>query len=135
MSLYYPDTKVLIVMQTAYSFPAVIEIQEREREWAWKGLWTETHLLQYRVTTTLSLPQRAPWISAQLTYQLLIDNCRNWLNFQTRMIVSVGIWSMGQIFLLDRNTWYQACACQKIKSNNYTRNIYMNIKWMWFPNL
>ena len=32
MSLYYPDMKVFIVMQTAYSFPAVIEAQERERE-------------------------------------------------------------------------------------------------------
>ena len=32
LSLYYPDMKVFIIMQTAYSFLAVIEEPERERE-------------------------------------------------------------------------------------------------------
>ena len=32
LSLYYPDMKVFIVMQTAYSFLAVIKAQETEKE-------------------------------------------------------------------------------------------------------
>ena len=55
------------------------------------------------------------------------------------IVVPVWISSMGQIALFQ-NYWYLIRLCAKnnkkeVLRNNYSKNIYTNVQWLWFLNL